>query len=131
MTDVHQPLKTRLFTVKNTSLRKFRFIIYKLYLYLSIGFSECSRMQFVSHIIETEIYRSLLYFVLGGLFVLFTYHLFRFFSNHSIAYLYYSLYALFSLLAYLSVLENGFIKDLLSDTLVSRLSKEYFTSVYN
>ena len=88
-------------------------------------------MQFVSHIIETEIYRSLLYFVLGGLFVLFTYHLFRFFSNHSIAYLYYSLYALFSLLAYLSVLENGFIKDLLSDTLVSRLSKEYFTSVYN
>lgn len=81
--------------------------------------------------IENETYTSILDFVLGGLFILFTYHIFRFLGNHLKAYLYYSLYALFSFLAYLSMLEGGFLKYISDFLGFNAITKQFFTLLYN
>ncbi len=88
-------------------------------------------MDFLNYIIETDTYKNLLYFVLGGLFVLFSYHFFRYVSNRERPYLYYSLYALFSFLAYITVAESGFFRHFSSYFRFDNLSKDFFTTLYN
>lgn len=88
-------------------------------------------MDFLNHIIETDTYQNLLYFVLGGLFVLFSYHFIRYLGNEEKPYLYYSLYALCSFLAYMTVAENGIFRHLSDFFGWNTLWKDFFTTLYN
>lgn len=82
-------------------------------------------------IIERDAYSSILYVVLGGLFLLTVFHLAIFFQNRDRTYLLYSSYTFFSLLAYIPVAESGFIATAASMLGIGHHSKVVFTIVFN
>lgn len=88
-------------------------------------------MNILQNIIETETYKSILYFVLGGLFSLFTYHLFRYYNTKKLSYLLYSFYCLCSFAAYIPLVENGFLEDFANHYHWDVMTKDYLTTVYN
>lgn len=88
-------------------------------------------MAMFSNIINSDLYTYILYFIFGGLFILFTYHLLRFAVNGITAYLFYSLHAFFSFLAYINVVEAGFIHTFSEKLGFNTFTKEYFTTIYN
>ncbi len=81
--------------------------------------------------IARETYTYILYFVLGALFILASYHLIRYINNKEKPYLYYSLYVFFSFLAYCIVAKEGFIKEILSFIKPNPITKGLFTIIYN
>lgn len=82
-------------------------------------------------IIERDTYNSILYAILGGLFLLSIFHLALFFQNRRKPYLFYSLYTFFSFLAYMTVTESGFLFDLSNYFGFDYQSKQLFTIIFN
>ena len=87
--------------------------------------------EVISAIIERDTYDSILYAVLGGLFILSTYHLALFFQNHDKSYLLYSTYTFLAFLAYMPVTESGFLFDLSNFLHFDFHEKKLFTIMFN
>lgn len=85
----------------------------------------------LSFIIERDTYNSILYAVLGGLFLLSAFHLVMFFQNRDKSYLLYSFYTFFCFLAYIPVVDSGFLLDLSHYYGLDFRSKQFFTIICN
>ena len=87
--------------------------------------------EILHFIIERDTYNSILYAVLGGLFLLSAFHLAMFFQNRDRSYLLYSLYTFFCFLAYISLIDGGFLFDLSHYYGLDFRSKQFFTIICN
>jgi len=85
----------------------------------------------LSFIIERDTYNSILYAVLGGLFLLSAFHLVMFFQNRDKSYLLYSFYTFFCFLAYIPVVDSGFLLNLSQYYGLDFRSKQFFTIICN
>ena len=87
--------------------------------------------EIINVIIERDTYDSILYAVLGVLFILSVYHLAIYTQNRDKSYLIYSCYTFLSFLAYMTVTESGFLFDLSNYLNLDFNSKKLFTILFN
>ncbi len=87
--------------------------------------------EFFVTIIERDAYNSILYMVLGGLFLLSCYHLSLYFQNKDRSYLLYSFYTFCSFIAYTPVIEGGILKTFSIETGIGEYTKVFFTVAFN
>lgn len=87
--------------------------------------------QSLSDFANNSTNNGILTFILGSLFAISIYHILLYFQHRDKAYLYYSIYTFLIFLAYITKVENGFLKTIVESLEISNSNVNFFRWTYN